>query len=36
MRTYVPQRQRFPRIAVSICASVGDGVLASNAAAAMI
>ena len=36
MRTYVPQRQRLPDIAVSISASVGEGFCASSAVALMI
>ena len=36
MRWYVPQRQRLPESASSICASVGRGVARSSAAAAMI
>jgi hypothetical protein len=33
MRGYVPQRQTLPRIAVSMSASLGRGLVVSNAAA---
>src|SRR6201999_4495953 len=36
MRGYVPQRQRWPFIAVRICASVGRFVVASRSAAWII
>ena len=36
MRVYVPQRQRFPAMASSMSWSVGRGLRASSAAAAMI
>src|ERR1700722_1840036 len=36
MRTYVPQRQRFPASDASISSSVGFGFFASRAAAVMI
>jgi hypothetical protein len=35
IRRYVPHRHRFPDIAVSICASVGRGVLLRSAEAAI-
>jgi len=36
MRVYVPQRQMFAAMSLSICASVGFGVRASSAVARMI